>query len=891
MGTSEVDQTAQPRRMVSYPLTVCTVIMLVKTSVACPNTCFCDENFLYVRCMGDGVLRVPLDIPKMVIRLELRKYIIPSLSSRNLEGLVQLKDLKLQQTQIRDINKETFLNLGTLEHLDLNQNLLYILKKGTFDGLLALRYLDISSNLLVSLDEAFRNLSSIEMLNLGNNQIPQLTVKSLTGLQNLRYLNLELNNISTIQMGAFQYLKNLVHLTLSNNPLNTLTRLDFFGFRLQYIDISNTGIHHVPQSLTRFVRDLRLAKNNITYIRRGDLESYQYLGLLVLDDNNILEIENDAFGRLEFLNKLWLNGNKLKSIPINLPPCLQLLYMENNNLNELPSFGFQGLVNLEHLYLQKNIIEHLHKCAFCDLFNLKSLDLQANKIKNLTLGIFEKLAQLETLNLSQNKINMIGPQCFAGLENLKTLQISHISSIIYFDELAFDTLKNLIKLELYDSSHLSHHLLRSTRVLHALCNVKELNIMHNNLTSLRSDFPSFFPNLEIIKMSGNKWQCNQSILWLQKWITTSHIQFYQKYDIHCYSPLQLQFKPVMLLTEKDLTNVMNETSSKMEKKNDNKEENHVQLYVTVTQSPLTTNKSSGMFVPVYSTQPSGKVNRIQSRIWMKSNKSNLPSNLEAQINITEIKSYNETLNSQYIPSSGSINNVKLSIKSPEKHDIHNMDANTTIAQTINTSSKIIQANNLTDGTESIVSSHSVSNTSALLAVSLSSTNFSLQIYNTTQSFYNYIAKHEQTSSHEKQYNSSIFSAHVQIPKIYSNPKIALKISFSIAGGCILVILGFVALVSTKRYWKLSFNDKQCQVQRNSITYSPQKDEISILTVTENEAKPVIQNNGPNHELGNKLYDIVMDTDKYQDPATAVSPYLQFQELVPQILDENEHNLA
>ncbi|XP_013786046.2 slit homolog 3 protein-like [Limulus polyphemus] len=874
MGTLELAQVAQPRRMVSYPLTVCTFIMLVKASVACPNACFCDENFLYVRCMSDGIWRVPLDIPKTVIRLELRKYIIPSLTFRNLEGFVQLKDLKLQQTQIKTINNETFLNLHALERLDLSQNLLYILKKGTFDGLLALRYLDISSNLLVSFDEAFRNLSSIEKLNLGDNRIPQLTVKSLTGLQNVRYLNLELNNISTIQMGAFQYLKNLVHLTLSNNPLITLTRLDFFGSRLQYIDISNSGIQHVPQSLTRFVRDLRLAKNNITYIRTGDLESYQYLGLLVLDDNNISEIENDALGRLEFLNRLWLNGNKLRSIPMNLPPCLQSLYMENNSLKELPSFSFQGLINLEHLYLQKNVIEYLHKCAFCNLFNLRSLDLQANKIKNLTVGVFEKLAQLETLNLSQNKIKMIGSRCFVGLDNLKTLQISHISSIIYFDELVFDTLKNLIKLELYDSSHLSHQVLRSTGVLHALHNVRELNIMHNDLTSLRSDFPSFFPNLEIIKMSGNKWHCNQSILWLQKWITTSHIQFYQSYDVYCSSPLQLQFKPIMLLTEKDLTIILNETS-KMETKNDNLEKDDVKLYVTATQFPLTTNKSSGMFVPVYGTQMSVMVNKSQSRIWMTSNKSNLPGNSEAQLNTTEIKSYNETLNSQYILSSGNI-------------DIHNMDANTTNAQTINTSSKIIQADNLTGGIENTLSSDNISNISALLAESLELTNFALQIYNTTESFYNYITKHEKISSHKKLYNSSIFSAHVQVHKISSNPTMALNISFSIAGGCIFVILGFVALVSIYRHWKFSFNDKQCQLQRNnSISYSPQKDEVSILTVTENTTR---QKNGPNHELGNKLYDVMVNIDEYQDPATAVFPYLQFQELLPQTLDENGHIL-
>ncbi|XP_013772524.1 insulin-like growth factor-binding protein complex acid labile subunit [Limulus polyphemus] len=865
--------------------------MLAKYSVACPTACFCDESFHYVRCIGNGQLELPPDIPKTAIRLELRNYIVPSLSSSHLEGLVRLQELKLQQAQLQIISNDSLLNLQTLEHLDLSQNLLTVLSRGAFDGLMALRYLDISSNVLVFIDEAFRELSCVEQLNLRNNHIPRLTSKSLSGLWKIQYLNLDSNNISAIKIGTFQYLTNLAHLILSNNPLTTLSRLDFFGTSLQYIDISNIGIQRVPQSLARFVRDLRLTKNNITYIRAGDLDSYHHLGLLVLDDNKIREIEDDALGRLEYLNRLWLNGNKLSSIPVNLPTCLRALYLEENKLEKISSFSFQGLINLEQLFLQRNQIEQLEECAFCDLFNLKSLDLQANNIQKLATGVFEKLTQLQTLDLSQNEIKIMEPRCFFGLGHLKTLQISRTSSFIYFDEQVFDTLTNLHTLELYDSSNFSHQLIYATRALHGLRNLRELNIMHNNLVSLRSDFPSFFPKLKIIKMNGNNWHCNQSILWLQRWITTSNIQFYRSYDVRCASPLQLQFKPIMLLTKKDLTITHKRISTKNTTENVNHKKLNIKYEPLKNHFQPNTTKSFGSLVPVYGKFVSVKLNRSRLDTWIRSFESKTFENKEMYIKASEQTSYNESVTPAInnLPSNLPPTPIMFNMTTLINHSNTNINSTRIQTEALSKTIAIIDSTGITSFNNNTAKPSVRSSALLSFTSTVASAIFDPIKKWTVENPHSFKETRDLPSLEENQQQYPITSAHKGSKDQANDPKTALIILFSLAGSFSLVTLGLLVSFIICRRQKFLCNVTKCEVRRNSsISYNSHKDEVSILTVSDGTVR--LQTDSK-YEMGNKLYYVVESDDMCQNPTKAALPDPQLQELLPQTLRQNGHFLS
>ncbi|XP_075549206.1 uncharacterized protein LOC142582943 [Dermacentor variabilis] len=543
----------------------CIVILLIvsclfrATNAECPSACFCDSESQYVSCVGDSTSQAPQDLPRPSERLELRNFAVDVLAQHLLSGVPALKELKLQQSRTRAVEDGALAELALLQRLDLSQNLLENLTSGTFKGLQQLKYLDLSSNQLAHIDGAFSGLGNLEQLNLHSNLLTQLNTYTFTGLHQIQYLNLDSNLVSSLEVGAFQNLPNLGHLILSNNPLTSLSRLNFFGSRLQYIDASHVGLERIPQSLTRYVRDLRLSRNNITHITLGDLDSYPHLGLLVLDDNAIEDVEDDALGRQEYLARLWLNGNRLTRVPMNLPQMLVALYIEENLITELPANSFFGLSKLEQLYLQRNQIRNISESALSDLVNLKTLDLQANLIQVLPNHVFSNLSNLQTLDISQNLLQLLEPECFQGLDALQTLQVSRIANKVEFQEYVFDPLKALIKLEMYDSSGLVADIIKSPRTLHGLRNVQELNIMHNKLTDLRPDFPSFFPKLKVLKVGGNMFHCGPEVRWLSEWIKTSSIQFYSSYSIRCASPVTLQFKPVMLLKEEDFVEITTQT--------------------------------------------------------------------------------------------------------------------------------------------------------------------------------------------------------------------------------------------------------------------------------------------------------------------------------------------
>lgn len=447
--------------------------------------------------MGDGQWAPPT-LPPGLSRVELRGFLVPELEAELLRRLPGLRELQLNQCNISRLGDDAFAVLPDLDRLDLSENRLAELGPSSLRGLQALHHLDLSANQLANLTQAFTHLPALQHLNLRDNRLTSLAKDTFQGLDRVQHVNLDSNRIVSVEVAAFQHLTSLAVLVLSNNPLATLSTLDFFGSRLQYIDVSNIGITRVPQALTQFVRDLRLAKNSITEIHRGDLDSYPNLGLLVLDDNGLELLEEDALGRHECLGCLWLNGNKLKNIPLSLPPALKSLYVEENQITELREGDFTSLVNLEQLLLQRNQIASIAPNAFHELTSLKTLDLQANQLTNLTGRIFASLVSLDTLDLSQNPILTLGADVLTGLTSVKVLQMSRIhSTAVVMPEVLFDPLKSLQILEMYGSPVLVGRLVNTTRMLHSLRGVRELNIMHNDLTALRPDFPAFFPKLQV----------------------------------------------------------------------------------------------------------------------------------------------------------------------------------------------------------------------------------------------------------------------------------------------------------------------------------------------------------------------------------------------------------
>uniref|UniRef100_A0A8C5EFT5 Leucine-rich repeat-containing protein 3-like n=1 Tax=Gouania willdenowi TaxID=441366 RepID=A0A8C5EFT5_GOUWI len=115
----------------------CPLVLVVKTTFACPTVCHCsDRNGLVVQCTSQSLESIPSNLPK------------------------ETEVLLLSSNQIKHIPKEAFTELYHLRELDLSHNVLESVDVGAFQGTSeGLQRLDLSNNQLSSLpSNTFTNL-------------------------------------------------------------------------------------------------------------------------------------------------------------------------------------------------------------------------------------------------------------------------------------------------------------------------------------------------------------------------------------------------------------------------------------------------------------------------------------------------------------------------------------------------------------------------------------------------------------------------------------------------------------------------------------------------------------------------------------------------------------
>ncbi len=159
----------------------------------------------------------------------------------------------------------------------------------------------------------FSGLTSLEWLDLGDNELSTLPEGIFSGLTSLGRLDLDGNELSTLPEGIFSGLTRLYELSLDNNKLSTLPEGIFSG-------------------LTRL----------------------EWLGL---GDNNLSTLPEDIFSGLTRLYELRLDNNKLSTLPEDIfsgLTSLEYLYLYGNELSTLPEDIFSGLTSLQWLVLRNN---------------------------------------------------------------------------------------------------------------------------------------------------------------------------------------------------------------------------------------------------------------------------------------------------------------------------------------------------------------------------------------------------------------------------------------------------------------------------------------------------------------------------------------------------------
>ena len=323
--------------------------------------------------------------------------------------LKQLKVLDLSYNQMSKLETSIFGALSSLQVLNLAHNQFHIISNGVFAFQSRLQILSLSHNKIENLEkDAFVGLTSLTSLSLDHNQIRNLFENQLDEsgstledisfnsnflieipraigmLYKLRTLDLGENEISDISQEDFSSLINLYGLRIAGNRIQKITTQHF----------ANTSNLHV----------LNLAHNQLSEIEPKAFDSLQNLRALRLDNNRLRDIN----GRVSSLNNLqWFNvsSNRLQWFDYAfIPKSLEWLDIHDNEIEELGNYyHMKSGFSLKSLDASSNLIRSLRKLSLPP--SLERVILNRNAIRQIADNTFEDKPYLSRVELASNEIN------------------------------------------------------------------------------------------------------------------------------------------------------------------------------------------------------------------------------------------------------------------------------------------------------------------------------------------------------------------------------------------------------------------------------------------------------------------------------------------------------
>ena len=298
--------------------------------------------------------------------------------------------------------------LGRISVLSLGSERIETLQSGDFAGLTSLEQLDLYDNDLTALPpNIFAGLTNLRQLNLWHNDLATLSPNVFTDLTNLRVLDLDDNDFADIPPDVFAGLTNLVYLWLNDTRLTTLPPGIFTGLtNLETLVLSGNEFTTLPPDVF------------------ANLTSLEYLSLR---NNFLTALPPDIFTGLTNLASLYLHDNHLTALPPDIftgLTNLASLYLQENDLTALSPDIFTGLANLRTLSLNRNRLTVLPPDIFTGLTSLGSLYLDTNQLTTLPLTLFAGLSRLRVLDISGNHLTALPPKVFAGLTSLRQVWLN-----------------------------------------------------------------------------------------------------------------------------------------------------------------------------------------------------------------------------------------------------------------------------------------------------------------------------------------------------------------------------------------------------------------------------------------------------------------------------------
>ncbi|XP_053480711.1 toll-like receptor 9 [Ictalurus furcatus] len=321
--------------------------------------------------------------------------------------------LSLRGNSIYSISKNLFAQLKKLKTLDLSENLLaYSIRNGTFyeelQGVVSLNLLynyqplkTFSELILSPSISRMKSLRNLHLSGLFFHQLSNNSLRPLFNLTQLEYLDLRMNFISSCNVTAFNQLRSLKMVVLSQNMLTINPYYTASSNNAMTLDRYQRDDHLKLQDMPTFESKLQM-----NYLHCTDKECPKSYSMLNFQK---CFCYRKLFFDLSQNNIPWLNASTFKGMEKTM--CLDLSY--NYMSQTLNGQQFYPLTKLVYLNMAHNRIDLYFNEAFQELRRtLKALDLSNNEFHFQMRGIghrftfIKNLTSLEVLSLANNNIGM-----------------------------------------------------------------------------------------------------------------------------------------------------------------------------------------------------------------------------------------------------------------------------------------------------------------------------------------------------------------------------------------------------------------------------------------------------------------------------------------------------
>ena len=339
----------KPQQIFIILLVSITVNVYLLPQTNCPLSCDCHLELLtlQINCTEETqtIFKLPINFSENSIFAQIKEIILENCFITTIPSNIcifkNLTFLDVSYNQIKELTEDIFNcskfskdvyneyefshEVSTIETIDLSNNQIFELNEIFFKSLVNLRTLIMSSNSLSFLNsDVFNNLLHLELLDLSSNKLVELSDSIFYNLINLQFLSINNNFLSIIRNNSFLSLKNLQALDLSNNQISTIPY----------------GLFH--SNLSSLVY-LNLSYNFLTKMELWPI----YLGKIKFVDLKFNYIES-------FTNNFnWLFENELNLPALNSLSTIDLQYNRISSFddNTIQQYGICSYENFENFVL------------------------------------------------------------------------------------------------------------------------------------------------------------------------------------------------------------------------------------------------------------------------------------------------------------------------------------------------------------------------------------------------------------------------------------------------------------------------------------------------------------------------------------------------------------